>query len=495
MVPVPPSRIRDANDASLRAQGDYVLYWMTAFRRPGWNFALEHAVEQARALKVPLVILEALRCDYPWASDRLHRFVLQGMAANVVAFERKPVLHHPFVETRRGAGKGLLAALGERACLVVADDSPSFFLPRMLAAAAKQLDVKLAAVDSNGLMPLYEVPHAFPTAYAFRRFLQAELPPWLTALPKADPLAGVRLPKLQALPPGITRRWPAASAALLAAEPPALAELPIDHGVAPVPLVGGHVAGTERLARFLASGLDRYGDASNHPDEHATSGLSPYLHFGHVSVHQVFDALRVREGWTPGELSSSRAGKRAGWWGLAAPIESFLDQLVTWRELGYTTSRIAPDHARFSGLPAWAQETLREHAADPRPHLYDAPALAAADTYDELWNASQRELLAEGSIHNYLRMLWGKKILEWSASPEAALEVLIELNDRYALDGRDPNSYSGITWILGRYDRPWGPDRPIFGKVRYMTSQNTARKLRLKEYLGRYGAAAGPGPG
>jgi deoxyribodipyrimidine photo-lyase len=145
------------------------------------------------------------------------------------------------------------------------------------------------------------------------------------------------------------------------------------------------------------------------------------------------------------------------------------------------------DYDRYESLPAWALATLGAHASDPRPQLYSLAQFEAGDTHDPIWNAAQRELVETGRIHNYLRMLWGKKILHWSASPREALEIMIVLNDRYALDGRDPNSYSGISWVLGRYDRAWGPERPVFGKIRYMSSAATRRKLRLNAYLQRFG--------
>ena len=156
-----------------------------------------------------------------------------------------------------------------------------------------------------------------------------------------------------------------------------------------------------------------------------------------------------------------------------------------------TTAPCRDDYDRYESLPAWARATLARHAADPRPHVYTLADFEAARTHDPLWNAAQTHLLREGRIHNYLRMLWGKKVLEWTASPEEALAVLVELNNKYAVDGRDPNSYSGIFWVLGRYDRPWGPERPVFGTVRYMSSQNTLRKLRVRQYLARYGPASG----
>jgi deoxyribodipyrimidine photo-lyase len=185
-------------------------------------------------------------------------------------------------------------------------------------------------------------------------------------------------------------------------------------------------------------------------------------------------------------VAPKATGSRAGWWRMSSPAESFLDELITWRELGYNRCFLDPDHEDYDTLPPWALATLAEHAADERPHLYTLEQLQAAETHDEVWNAAQRQLVREGRMHNYLRMLWGKKILEWSPSPREALEVLVELNNRFALDGRNPNSYSGIFWCLGRYDRPWGPERPIFGKVRYMSSDNTRRKLRLSAYLERF---------
>jgi len=173
---------------------------------------------------------------------------------------------------------------------------------------------------------------------------------------------------------------------------------------------------------------------------------------------------------------------------MSPSAEAFLDQIVTWRELGYNFCAKRSDFDRFESLPEWARNTLAKHAADPRAVVYDLESFAAARTHDPLWNAAQTQLRVEGRIHNYLRMLWGKKILEWTRFPEDALDVMIELNNRYALDGRNPNSYSGIFWVLGRYDRPWGPERPIFGTIRYMSSENTARKMDVKGYLRRFGS-------
>jgi deoxyribodipyrimidine photo-lyase len=249
---------------------------------------------------------------------------------------------------------------------------------------------------------------------------------------------------------------------------------------------GGTTAAQAALGRFLDERLARYPTERNRPEQEVTSGLSAYLHFGQIGVHEVFAALAEREGWTPARLAAKASGSRAGWWGMSEAAESFLDELVTWRELGYNFSAHRDDVDRYESLPPWARATLEKHAGDKRPHVYSFEQLEGASTHDPLWNAAQRQLLRAGRIHNYLRMLWGKKILEWSPDPRAALDVMIELNDRWALDGRDPNSLSGIFWCLGRYDRPWGPERPIFGTVRYMSSENTARKAPVGCYLRRW---------
>jgi len=485
-VAVPAIRIRSANDAPIRPDGEFVLYWMIAARRPRWNHALDRAVELARELGRPLLVLEPLRSDYPWASDRFHRFVLSGMRDNAAAFGRAGVTYHPYVEPEKGAGRGLLSAFAERASAVVTDDFPGFFLPRMVAAAAGRLPVRLEAVDGNGLLPLRATSRSFDRAVDFRRFLQKTLPDHLGERPRADPFAG-RLPGKALLPPGLVRRWPAADPALLAGGP--LSSLPIDHAVTPAPLEGGARAAGAALARFVSERLASYAELRNEPSHDVTSGLSPYLHFGHVSSHQVLASLARHEGWTSARLSGRPDGKKEGWWGMSAPAEAFLDQLVTWRELGLNTAHLRDDGDRYESLPWWARATLEAHRSDPRPHVYTLEALERAATHDEVWNAAQRQLLTEGRIHNYLRMLWGKSLLRWSATPQEAVRTLVVLNDRWALDGRDPNSISGIFWTFGRYDRPW-PEREVFGTVRSMTSESARRKLDLGPYLARFSEQA-----
>jgi deoxyribodipyrimidine photo-lyase len=487
---VPKVRVRVCNEGSVRTGGQYVLYWMIANRRTGWNFSLQRAVDWCRHVNRPLLVLEALRVDYPWASDRLHQFVIEGMAENQSRLEKAGVAYYPYVEPRVGAGRGLLGELAKQACVVVTDDFPCFFLPRIVDAAANQLACRLEAVDSNGLLPMRAAEQVYTLAHSFRRFLQKQLPQHLTAFPAADPLRRDALSRgtLQDLvAASVLRRWPMSAVDDGAADRSAAANLPVDHRVAVAATRGGSKQAERRLARFIAQSLDGYGERRNHPDEEGASGLSPYLHFGHLSAHQIFHDVMRSDEWTIDAIAPKPNGSREGWWGASPAVESFLDELITWRELGYNMCSQRTDYDQFDSLPDWALATLDKHRRDPRPHLYSLEEFEASQTHDRLWNAAQRQLVREGRIHNYLRMLWGKKILHWTHRPQEALEIMIELNNKYALDGRNPNSYSGIFWVLGRYDRAWGPERPVFGKIRYMTSDNTARKVRLREYLKRFG--------
>ncbi len=477
---VPRVRIRGLIDASPVSNGDYVLYWMSSARRGSYNFSLQRALELCRQLNKPLLVLEALRVDYPWASQRLHQFILEGMRDNRQAFAKAGVSYLAYVEPERHHGRGLVRELGKHAAYVVTDDFPCFFLPDALAAATHQLKglptpPPFETVDGNGLLPLRATERIFTTAQSFRIYLRKVLD--AHQAPAADPLAGYDLGpvKLRAS----LRRWFPHG---VPSEVRLPLELKLTYDIAPSTQLGGSVAAGRQLMRFIHQALPKYGQERNHPDDDGGSGLSPYLHFGHISAHEVVQALRTADAGTA--LSEHKSPLIEHQSEAAA---AFSDELITWRELGLNMCAHHPNYDQLSSLPGWAKQTIDAHRDDPREYVYSLEQFERAQTHDEVWNAAQRQLLSQGRMHNYLRMLWGKKIYEWSARPEDALATMLELNNKYALDGRDPNSYSGIFWVLGRYDRAWGPERPVFGKLRYMSTDSARRKLRLKRYLKRHG--------
>ncbi len=488
---VPALRVNAVNRAPIRPAGRFVLYWMIAQRRTRHNFGLQHAIAQAQALQKPLIVLEALRVGYRWASPRLHRFVMDGMVDNLARFSGTPIAYYPYLEPTAGHGSGLLEALAGESALVITDEFPCFFLPRMVAHSGDKLSdlgVRLEQVDGHGALPLRAADKTFYAANHFRRHLQKVLPAHLTdaAFPVADPLAFAPSLARAIVPQEITQRWPSAAPILASDTSSFLASLPIDHAVPVVDYRGGESTALKTAQRFIDDRLRRYPDERNEPELDVPSGLSPYLHFGHISVHEVLRLLFERDRWHPDKVAPKPNGSREGFWNLSPEGEGFFDELITWREIGYNFCFLRDDYDRWESLPDWARSTLEKHANDVRPHLYSRDELEHGKTHDPLWNAAQQQLRKEGRIHNYLRMLWGKKILEWSASPQEALETLIELNNRWSTDGRNPNSYSGIFWTLGRFDRPWAPERPIFGTIRYMSSDNTAKKVRVRDYIARY---------
>lgn len=473
------ARLRRLNSHQTNAAAGYVLYWTQLYRRLSHNHALDYALRCAGELGKPLVVYEGLRLDYPWANARLHRFVLEGMRDNARAAKRLGVSYWPFVETPARPARGLLARVAERAALVVTDDFPCFVVPEQSEALARRVDVPVFAVDSNGVVPtsllqpaVYAAAHlrprihkAFAEAWAHRAAAEPALPK--TARGRVDPPF---------------EPWQADDLDAF------VASLPVDASVAPVAgTPGGAVAARARLAEFVAERLPGYAESRSKPASPAAghaSGLSPYLHFGHLSIEEVATAV-LGDGWTPDELRVHNRGKREGYFSDDPDVNGFLDEALTWRDVGFQWhwTRRKDAERLETALPPWAMATLRAHAGDARAFVYSLEEWEAAATHDPLWNAAQRELVATGTIHNYLRMLWGKKVIEWSRSPEDAYRTLVHLNNKYALDGRDPNSYTGILWCFGLFDRPWAPERKVLGTLRYMSSDNTAKKFRVQPYL------------
>ena len=503
-------RIRTANDRPFNSKGKYVLYWPQMFRRLHANQALDCALRLAAEYAKPLVVYEGLKLNYPWANARHHTFILQGMRDNALAAKTLGLTYWPFVEMPGDTGRGLVARLAADAVCVVTDDYPAYIVPAHNRALAAKCDVPLILVDGNSVVPLARL--GAPVSAA------AHLRPRLHKLfAEAWKHRAAAVPDV---PPGARKKPKAPFKVWNAKQNIAkfVASLPIDQSVPPVPGVeGGSVAGQAVLDTFISEKLPHYADGRNEPNDPArtaASRLSPYLHYGHISVQEVV-AAALGDDWTADQINP-RTRNKDDFFCRDANVNSFLDEVVTWRDVGYhwhfAREQTAEDRGRkhqswqasadaiprfnfetmdFSpgrdrtldvALPEWARATLRKHEADRREHLYDLDEFEAAATHDELWNAAQKELVLTGRIHNYLRMLWGKKVLEWSKSPAAAYRVLEHLNNKYALDGRDPNSYTGVLWCFGLFDRPWPPERPVFGSVRFMSSENTGRKFDLDGY-------------
>jgi len=460
---------------------------MTAFRRLFFNFALDRAVELANEFGKPLVIVETIPCDESWANLRHHSFIIDGMRDNLREVEGTPCTYLPYVENKPDTTLSLLEALGPHACGLVTDDFPSRFHQRQIDAVSRLAQVQVEKIDSNGILPLKAAKQVYRRAFSFRRFIQSALPEYFSSSPAANPLKKLLPATPFDLSPILEERWGNGSDLSLVGRD-TLKHLSIDYAVPPTSLRGGTTKASILLSEFLESRLSNYSETRNHPDRRGTSGLAPYLHHGHISTHEIFWKLMEKEGWNPAHVApGSPRGQRSGWWRVSESAEAFLDQLITWREVGYNMAWQLEHYDQYPSLPDWARTTLEQHSTDSREFVYNLRQLENGETHDRLWNSAQTQLTQDGTIHNYLRMLWGKKILEWTRSPEEAPAIMIDLNNKYALDGRDPNSYSGIFWVLGRYDRPWGPERRIFGKIRYMSSENTVRKVRLKNYLEQYG--------
>jgi len=457
LPPTPDPRIRVRTLAPVPDGARCVVYWMQRAQRGLDNPALNAAIESANALGLPVAVHFGLHPGYPGANERHYAFLLDGLAetarrieARGAAFAFRPYPDHSLLEFCREV----------RPALVVGDENPLREPERWRERAALRLETPFWTVDADVIVPAALLERQEYAARTIRPRIQRLLPRFLRA--PGNPRARTGWPRGKA-----PRSAPIDPETLLRA-------LPLDRSAAPVPAArGGTAAGLRTLRRFVARGLPRYHEDRNDPSRAGTSGLSAHLHFGHLGPHTV--ALAVRRAKAP------RAAKAA-----------FLEELIVRRELAVNFVARNPRYDSIEGAPAWGRRTLREAANDPRPHRYDERALEGAATHDPLWNAAQREMVATGRMHGYMRMYWAKKILEWTESPEAAWAAAVRLNNRYELDGRDPSGYTGIAWAIGGlHDRPWGPRRPVYGLIRAMSDAGAARKFDVGAYIGRVERAAG----
>jgi deoxyribodipyrimidine photo-lyase len=438
--------------------GRCVVYWMQRSQRALDNPALDVAVEAANALQQPMVIFFAPVPFYPHANLRHCAFLAQGIPDTAERARKRGI---GFV-LRRYPEHSLLKFCDEvKASLVIGDENPMREPSHWRELAAKKLHVPLWTVDADVIVPSNLLEKEQYAARIIRPRLRQRLDQFLT--PQRNPEARVEWQKphgLHVLPDDgsfdITEDWQG-----------------LDRSVQPVDSFrGGTNEALKLLHDFTTKKLAHYPERHGKPEVDGTSRLSPYLHFGHIGPHTV--ALAVEKSKAP------RASK-----------DDFLDQLITWRELSINFVHFNPLYDSIESAPDWAHRTLAQHARDQRPVTYSLHQLEHAETHDELWNAAQRQMLHAGWMHNYMRMYWAKKILEWSVSLAVAYQTAVYLNDRYFLDGRDPDGYAGIAWaIAGKFDRPWF-ERPIFGTIRYMSGNAARKKFDADKYIEQMAALAG----
>ena len=461
------ARTVDQNGKRYRPDGHYVLYWMQSTHRLEENWALRGAIRTADRVNLPLVIHQGLDPTYPHASDRHHTFILQG-ARDTARDARARGLYYQFVlRHRRDDDRRVVDRLAEGAYVVFTDLFPTAGVAERTARFAARADCRVLAVDSVCTVPSGTFEKAEYAARTIRpkiaKLLDHVLEPVIDQPPRVALSEALRAQLhertgVDALPLEVM------TDARIAQH---VSRCEIDHTVGAVALAGGRLAADARLQQFVAHDLAEYATRRNEAgDSEGTSGLSPYMHYG-----QIPSARIVRTAVASGAPAESR--------------DAFVQQATTWRELAYNWCLRTPHYDTLSALPAWIQRTMAEHEHDQRPQHYTLETLEAARTGDALWNAAQRQLVDTGLIHNYPRMLWGKTMLLWTRDYEQARGWLFHLNDKYALDGRDPNSVGGIMWCLGLWDRPWG-NKPIWGGIRPMVTARARLKFDVRRYIAKY---------
>ncbi len=451
---VEPERISKLNSAPDRPGRKYILYWAQMNRRVDSNHGLLYAAELANRHNLPVLFYEGLTCSYEYANDRLHTFILQAVPETARRLQKLGIGYVFYLRKTPQSRNDILYELAKHASAVVTDDYPTFVARTHNSRVPEKLDIAYYAVDSSCIVPMSCIPQRQYGAYTIRPRINRLLS---TFLKPAD-----KLRVKHRFPDDI----PEFHTDVMGKDIPALvAACEIDHSIRPsLSFNGGRLQAEQRLTDFLQINLRRFDQFRNEPSEHATSHMSPYLHFGQISSLEI--ALAVKEHAAEYKLIP----------------DAYLEELIVRRELAFNYARHVEDPGSLGNLPEWCQLNMKKHAHDKRDPVYTPQQLDRAETYDELWNATQKEMLLTGKIHGYYRMYWGKKIIEWSRSYEEAAKTMIDLHGRYALDGRDPNTYTNILWCFGLHDRAWF-ERPVFGKMRYMSLEGMKRKTDTGAYI------------
>ncbi len=453
-VVIDPERIAHLNERPGR-DGDYVLYWMQQSQRAECNHALEYAVQRANEARLPLLVGFGLTDVYPEANARHYAFMLQGLADAKAALARRGIA----MTVQRGEPDEEALRLGKKAAMIVTDRGYLRPQKQWRKRVAKEAGCAVVQVEGDVIVPVDAVTHkAQYAARTIRPRINEKLGHFLVDL-RTTALEKSSLP--------LTKQWAGRWRDEIDLDhiDAALAKLKIDHSIKPVKrFVGGGSAARGMLKRFVEQRLEHYAAHRNQPQTDDVSHMSMYQHFGHISPLQV--ALQI-------EAATGGNGPNH---------QTFMEELVVRRELAQNYVAFTENYDTYEAVPGWARKTLAAHADDSRGHLYTRDELEASETHDPYWNAAMTEMRLTGYMHNYMRMYWGKKIIEWSPSPQEAFATALAINNKYFIDGRDGNSFAGVAWCFGLHDRPWG-EREIFGTVRYMNAAGLKRKCDIEGYV------------
>ena len=437
-------RLKELNRKPV-ARNKYVLYWMQQAQRSEYNHALEYAIDQANTLNKPVVVLFGITDNFPEANERHYYFMLEGLKETRRALAARGIQ----MIVQHGSPEIVAAKLAQAACLVITDCGYLKIQRQWRSYVADNAPCLVVQAETDVVIPVETVSTKEEYAAAtIRSKIQKKLDAFMIPVRRSTVKNRSLHLKFRKFPIDDIHK--------------AMSLLKIDRSVARTAHYHGGTRRAKKLLRdFIKNKLVRFSSERNDPSKNMLSLMSPYLHFGQISP--LYIALQVN--------ASQGKSKRA-----------YLEELVVRRELSMNYVFYNPQYESFEGIPDWARKTLLQHQADRRQYTYSLKELENAETHDEYWNAAQKEMMFSGKMHGYMRMYWGKKIIEWTRKPEQAFDIAIYLNNKYELDGRGPNGYTGVAWCFGKHDRPW-PERKIFGKVRYMNAEGLARKFHIEEYV------------
>jgi deoxyribodipyrimidine photo-lyase len=441
---VQKERVKALNKKEMK-KGVYVLYWMQASQRSEYNHALEYAIIKANELRQPVLVFFGITDHFPEANERHYTFMLEGLREVKRSLEKRGIR---MVILHQSPELGAVR-LAKKASLAVVDRGYLKIQKQWRNEAANQIDCPLIQVESDVIVPVEEAsPKEEYAAATIRSKIHKKLNHFLVPLKQTDPIIDSLSLDFDFFD--------------IEEAGKAVSKLRIDRSVKKADSFhGGMKEALKHLEIFLEGKLDRFPELRNDPTLDYLSHMSPYLHFGQISPLLI--ALEVKKTKSPG-------------------IEAYLEELIVRRELSMNFVFYNEKYDSYEVIPEWARKSLGSHQKDKRQYLYSLEELEQAKTHDPYWNAAQKEMVIRAKMHGYMRMYWGKKILEWSKTPEEAFQIALYLNNKYELDGRDPNGFTGVAWCFGKHDRPWG-ERPIFGNVRYMNDKGLKRKFDADQYV------------